>query len=399
MSTGAGPYPCGAAPAADAGSPPITATRQPEPAADAASDTASALTAPLADLVPRLRRTLRGEVRDDREVRALYASDASNYRVVPAAVVAPRDLDDLAAVVAMAAEAGVPLTMRGAGTSISGNAIGHGLIVDTSRHLAGVLALDPDPTGGTGTATVLPGTVLDDVNAAAARHGLRVGPDPSTHSRCTVGGMIGNDACGSHSVRWGTTAENLLGLEVITTDGVRRRVGALGEAAPAGSVALGPDARGPDRRSARRSRGPHPPRSAALAPARVGLPPGLAAAGTGLGRGPGTRRHRGHLRGGLRRHHPSRPGTGRPAPPRPRVPGRHRGRGRRPRPPPRAPVHRREPHGGLPGRMEGPRAPAGGRCVAAAGGRGRDHRRGPRPCRTARAAAVGTPASPGRTPT
>ncbi len=188
--------------------------------------------------MPRLRRSLRGEVRNDREVRALYASDASNYRVVPAAVASPRDLDDLAAVVAMAAEAGVPVTLRGAGTSIAGNAIGHGLIVDTSRHLAGILALDPDPAGA--SATVLPGTVLDDVNAAAARHGLRVGPDPSTHSRCTVGGMVGNDACGSHSVRWGTTAENLLGLEVVTTDGVRRRVGDLGEGAPDGSVALGP---------------------------------------------------------------------------------------------------------------------------------------------------------------
>ncbi len=192
----------------------------------------------LADLVPRLRRTLRGEVRDDREVRALYASDASNYRVLPAAVVAPADLDDLAATVAMASEARVPLTMRGAGTSIAGNAIGHGLVVDTTRHLAGILALDPDPAGA--TATVLPGTILDDVNAAAAQHGLRVGPDPSTHSRCTVGGMIGNDACGSHSVHWGTTAENLAGLEVITTDGVRRRVGSLGAAAPAGSVTLGP---------------------------------------------------------------------------------------------------------------------------------------------------------------
>ena len=210
-----------------------------EPAArDAATTTDPALAAAVEDLVPRLRRTMRGEVRVDRGVRALYASDASNYRVVPAAVVAPADLDDLAAVVAMAVEARVPLTMRGAGTSIAGNAIGHGLIVDTSRHLAGVLALDPDPAGA--SVTVLPGTVLDDVNAAAARHGLRVGPDPSTHSRCTVGGMIGNDACGSHSVRWGTTAENLLGLEVITTDGVRRRVGMLGATVPEGGVALGP---------------------------------------------------------------------------------------------------------------------------------------------------------------
>ena len=155
--------------------------------------------------------------------RALYGSDASNYRVIPAAVVAPRDRDDLAAVVAMAAAAGVPLTMRGAGTSIAGNAIGTGLVVDLSRHLAGILALDP----GAGTATVLPGTILDDVNRAAAVHGLRVGPDPSTHSRCTVGGMLGNNACGSRSVRWGTTAENTLGLEVITADGARRRIGAL----------------------------------------------------------------------------------------------------------------------------------------------------------------------------
>ena len=130
--------------------------------------------------------------------------------------------------VALAAEAGVPITMRGAGTSIAGNAIGPGLVVDVRRHLGGIL--DLDPAGA--TATVLPGTVLDQVNLAAARHGLRVGPDPSTHDRCTVGGMVGNNACGSHSVRWGTTAENVLGLEVITVDGARRRIGALGPTAP-----------------------------------------------------------------------------------------------------------------------------------------------------------------------
>jgi FAD/FMN-containing dehydrogenase/Fe-S oxidoreductase len=162
----------------------------------------------------------------DRGTRALYASDASNYRVLPAAVVAPRDRDDLAALVAMASEAGVPLTMRGAGTSIAGNAIGAGIVVDLSRHLAGVLALDPEAR----TATVLPGTILDDLQREAAAHGLRVGPDPSTHSRCTVGGMVGNNACGARSVRWGTTAENTLALELVTADGVRRRTGALGPA-------------------------------------------------------------------------------------------------------------------------------------------------------------------------
>ena len=161
---------------------------------------------------------------DDLGTRALYSSDASNYRVLPAAVIAPRDRDDLAAVVALAAEAGVPITMRGAGTSIAGNAIGPGLVVDLSRHLAGVLAVDPEAL----TATVLPGTVLDDLNEAAAVHGLRVGPDPSTHSRCTVGGMLGNNACGARSVRWGTTAENTVALEVIAADGARRRTSALG---------------------------------------------------------------------------------------------------------------------------------------------------------------------------
>jgi FAD/FMN-containing dehydrogenase/Fe-S oxidoreductase len=176
-------------------------------------------------------------VASDVGTRALYSSDASNYRVVPAAVVAPRDRDDLAEVVAIAAGAGVPLTMRGSGTSIAGNAIGTGLVVDLSRHLAGILALDPEAL----TATVLPGTVLDDVNRVAALHGLRVGPDPSTHSRCTVGGMAGNNACGPRSVRWGTTAENTLGLELITADGARRRVGALDGGAGVGPApALGP---------------------------------------------------------------------------------------------------------------------------------------------------------------
>ena len=184
------------------------------------------LDAAVADLLPRLRRAIRGEVLVDRTTRAMYSSDASNYRVVPAAVVAPRDTDELAATVALAAEARVPVTMRGTGTSIAGNAIGPGVVIDTSRHLARILAI----AAFAATATVEPGVVLDDLNRAAAVHGLRVGPDPSTHSRCTVGGMIGNDACGSHSVRWGTTAENVIGLEVVTVDGVRRTVGGSGGA-------------------------------------------------------------------------------------------------------------------------------------------------------------------------
>ena len=156
----------------------------------------------------------------------------------PLVVVAPRTADELAAVVALAGEAGLPITARGAGTSIAGNAIGRGLVIDTSRHLNAILDLDPLVA----TATVQPGVVLDDLNAAAAAHGLRVGPDPSTHSRCTVGGMIGNNACGSHSVRWGTTAQNVLGLELITADGGRRRVAQSGSVPP--GAALPGDATG-----------------------------------------------------------------------------------------------------------------------------------------------------------
>ena len=152
----------------------------------------------------------------DAQTRAMYSSDASNYRVVPGLVVAPGSEDELAAVVGLAVEAGVPITMRGAGTSIAGNAIGEGVVIET-RRLRRILAIDPDAQ----TATVQPGVILGDLNSRAAVHRLRVGPDPSTHSRCTLGGMIGNDACGSRSVRWGTTAQNIQALDVISAAGER----------------------------------------------------------------------------------------------------------------------------------------------------------------------------------
>ena len=167
----------------------------------------------------RLRAALRDGVRSDLGSRALYTSDASLYRVLPALVVEPADVEELALVVAICGETGTPLTMRGAGTSIAGNAIGTGVVVSTKR-LDRIIELDPEAR----TAIIEPGVVLDDLNAAAARHGLRVGPDPSTHNRCTLGGMIANNACGSHSVTWGTTAQNVLGLDVIRSDGSRVRL-------------------------------------------------------------------------------------------------------------------------------------------------------------------------------
>ncbi|WP_228386473.1 FAD-binding and (Fe-S)-binding domain-containing protein [Ornithinicoccus halotolerans] len=162
-----------------------------------------------------LQATVRGEVRDDDGTRALYATDASNHRVVPRCVVFPRDAADVLAVVGTCAEDGVPITTRGAGTNCAGNAVGPGVVLDLSRHMTGPPAVD----AASRTATVQPGLVLDRLQDAAAPHGLMFGADPSTHSRCTLGGMIGTNACGSHSVAWGTTADNVESLDVVTSDG------------------------------------------------------------------------------------------------------------------------------------------------------------------------------------
>ena len=161
------------------------------------------------------------EILTDAATLALYTTDASNYRHVPRGVVLPRTVDDVVAAVAEARARDLPVIARGGGTSVAGNACGPGLVIDTSRHVGGVLSLDPEAR----LARVLPGTVLDDLQAAAAPHGLRFGPDPSTHSRCTLGGMIGNNACGSHSVAWGRTVDVVRSLDVLLYDGTRLRVG------------------------------------------------------------------------------------------------------------------------------------------------------------------------------
>ena len=145
----------------------------------------------------------------------MYASDASLYRIPPLAVVRPRGVDDVAAALAVARETGVPVTSRGAGTSVAGNAVGRGVVLDFSRHMNRVLSLDPDAR----TAVVEPGTVHAVLQRAAAPHGVRFGPDPSTHQRCTIGGMIGNNACGSRSLAYGRTSDNVVGLELLTAAG------------------------------------------------------------------------------------------------------------------------------------------------------------------------------------
>jgi FAD/FMN-containing dehydrogenase/Fe-S oxidoreductase len=168
-------------------------------------------------LAAELAGALRGEVRFDTTSRAVFAADASNYRHVPIGVVQPLDTDDVLAAIEVCRRHDVPIVARGSGTSIAGNAINAAVVLDFRRHLNRVVDIDPQA----GLARVEPGVVLDELQRQARPHGLAFGPDPSTHSRCTVGGMIGNNACGSHSVAWGKTVDNVAALDVVTYRGTR----------------------------------------------------------------------------------------------------------------------------------------------------------------------------------
>jgi len=175
----------------------------------------------VSDLVSDLRASVTGDVEAGPTARAVFSMDASNYRHVPRAVVFPRGADDLTAVLRVCRDHGVPITARGAGTSIAGQAVGEGVVLDHTRYMNRILDIDPESR----TARVQPGVVLDHLRAEAGRHGLTFGPDPSTHSRCTLGGMIGNDSCGSHSVAWGRTTHNVVALDILTADGTAMTVG------------------------------------------------------------------------------------------------------------------------------------------------------------------------------
>lgn len=182
---------------------------------------ATTLTAPRS-LVSELQSRGVSDARDDATSRAVYSSDASLYRIQPAAVVFPRHLDEVLTTVEVCRERGIPITSRGAGTSIAGNAIGRGVVIDFSRHLNRVLEFDAESR----TAVVEPGAVHATLQKVALASGLRFGPDPSTHTRCTVGGMIGNNACGSRALAYGRTADNVTHLDVLTGSGARLRLGA-----------------------------------------------------------------------------------------------------------------------------------------------------------------------------
>jgi FAD/FMN-containing dehydrogenase/Fe-S oxidoreductase len=164
-----------------------------------------------------LRRSIEGEVRFDAGAKAAYASDASNYRQVPIAVVLPRSAEDIVATMAACRAHGAPLLARGGGTSLCGQTVNAAVVLDCSKYMDRVLEIDSRSR----LARVEPGAVCDTLRDAAERHGLTFAPDPATHSRCTLGGMIGNNSCGPHSVMAGKTVENIERLEVLTYDGAR----------------------------------------------------------------------------------------------------------------------------------------------------------------------------------
>ena len=192
-------------------------------------------TSPHPRLVPRnstplaleaaLRRHLRGEVRFDSGSRALYATDGSNYRQVPIGVVLPRDTEDVLATVALCREHSAPLLARGGGTSLAGQCCNTAVVLDFSKYMAQILEIDPARR----IARVEPGVILDHLRAEAEKHHLTFAPDPATHDRCTLGGMIGNNSCGVHSIMAGKTDDNIEALDILTYDGHRLHVGATSD--------------------------------------------------------------------------------------------------------------------------------------------------------------------------
>jgi FAD/FMN-containing dehydrogenase/Fe-S oxidoreductase len=186
-------------------------------------------------LATALKQAIKGEVRFDSGSRALYATDASNYRQVPIGVVLPHDAGDVIATVALARRFGAPILGRGAGTSLAGQCCNVAVILDMSKYMNRITEMNPAAK----FARVEPGIVLDDLRREAEKHVLTFGPDPATHAQCTLGGMIGNNSCGVHSIMSGKTVDNIEELDVLTYDGVRMRVGPTSDAELASIIAEG----------------------------------------------------------------------------------------------------------------------------------------------------------------
>src|SRR5437773_2777630 len=188
-----------------------------------------------AELERELARTVRGEVQFDRGSRALYATDGSNYRQIPIGLVMPRDNADVIAAVAACRKYGAPVLARGAGTSLAGQCCNVAVVVDFTKYMNRILELDSDAR----FARVQLVVVLDSLRNRAEMHQLTFAPDPSTHNRCTIGGMIGNNSCGTHSLLGGKTVDNVEELRILLYDGSQMTVGATSGAEFAQIIAQG----------------------------------------------------------------------------------------------------------------------------------------------------------------
>jgi FAD/FMN-containing dehydrogenase/Fe-S oxidoreductase len=173
------------------------------------------------ELEARLLHTFRGEIRFDAGSRALYAVDASNYRQLPIGVVLPRDAEDVEAALAACREVGAAVLPRGAGTSLAGQCTNVAVVFDYSKYMNRLSSIDPSER----LAVVEPGMVLDSLRDAAERYQLTYAPDPATHNRCTLGGMIGNNSCGVHGLMGGKAVDNVESLDIVLYDGTRMTVG------------------------------------------------------------------------------------------------------------------------------------------------------------------------------
>ncbi len=210
------------------------------PVVGAASAAAPALEA-LPALEAVLREALRGDVEFGAGTRAVYATDSSNYRQIPIGVVFPRDEADVVSTLTICARFDVPVLGRGGGTSLAGQGCNEAVVVDFSRYMTAILEIDPMAR----TARVQPGVVLDDLRRAAERHRLTFGPDPATHAWCTLGGMIGNNSCGTHALFAGKTVDNVERLRVVAYGGARYEFGCYDDEQYAALVREGAPEAGP----------------------------------------------------------------------------------------------------------------------------------------------------------
>ena len=174
-------------------------------------------------LVEDLRRVVSGEVRFDAMTRVLYSTDASIYQIEPIGVVLPRTAEDVAAVVETARRHGVPVLPRGGGTSLAGQTVGHAVVIDFSKYMRDLLEVNAEE----GWARVQPGIILDELNQKLAPTGMLFAPDPSTSNRGNVGGAIGNNSCGAHSIVWGKTVDNVAELTAVLSNGDFATLGPL----------------------------------------------------------------------------------------------------------------------------------------------------------------------------